>query len=118
VSGHERIKRPTNFALVVGRSVKRGAQTGSASPAADASTTTFVSSRLTAVASREGGCLFVVKNSFQKQAHAIEVDDGVADVELVHAENAGDCAAALLQCEPRKRSRAKFPRRHFEIADL
>jgi hypothetical protein len=50
-----------------------------------ASTTTFVFIRLPAVASREGGCSFVVKNSFQKQAHAIEVDDGVADVELVHA---------------------------------
>jgi hypothetical protein len=79
---------------------------------------TFVSIRLPAVASREGECLFVVKNSFQKKAHAIEVDDGVADVELVHAEDAGDSAAALLQCKPRKRSRAKFPKRHFEIADL
>jgi hypothetical protein len=80
--------------------------------------TTFVSIRLPAVASREGGCPFVVKNSFQKKAHAIEVDDGVADVELVHAEYAGDSAVALLQGELRKRSRAKFSRRHFEIADL
>ena len=55
-----------------------------ASPTADASSR-FVSIRLPAVASREGGCSFVVKNSFQKQAHAVEVDDGVADVELVHA---------------------------------
>jgi hypothetical protein len=77
-----------------------------------------VSIRLPAIASREGGCLFVVKNSFQKQAHAIEVDDGVANVELVHAEDASDSAAALLQCELRKRSRAKFSRRHSEIADL
>ena len=39
------------------------------------------------------------------------------DVERVHAENPGDFGVALLQCELRQRSDAKFFRRHFESAD-
>ena len=42
----------------------------------------------------------------------------MADVERVHAEDAGDFAASLLQCELRQRSDAKFFRRHFERADV
>jgi len=34
-------------------------------------------------------------NSFQKQIHAIEVDDGVANVEHVHAEDFGDFRVAF-----------------------
>ena len=60
----------------------------------------------------------VVELLFQKQAHPIEIDDGVAGVEGVHAENPGDLAAALLQCELRQWSGAKFFRRHFEGADV
>jgi hypothetical protein len=45
--------------------------------------------------------------SFQKQTHAVEINDGMADVERVHAEDAGDFGVALLQCELRQRSDAK-----------
>jgi hypothetical protein len=55
--------------------------------------------------------------SFQKQVHAIEIDDGVVNVERVHAEDARDFAATLLQCEVRQRSDANFFRRRFEHAD-
>src|SRR4029453_9580814 len=47
-----------------------------------------------------------------------EVDDGVAEVEGVHAEDAGDFGAGLLQRELRQWSYAKFFRRHFEGADV
>jgi hypothetical protein len=50
---------------------------------------------------------FVV-SSLQKQIHAVEIDDGVAEVERVHAEDPGDLCVALLQCEVRQRSYAKF----------
>ena len=42
----------------------------------------------------------------------------MAGVEGVHAESPGDFAAALLQCELRQWSDAKFFRRHFEGADV
>ena len=42
----------------------------------------------------------------------------MAGVEGVHAENPGDSAAALLQCELRQRSDTEFFRRHFEDADV
>ena len=60
----------------------------------------------------------MVELLFQKQTHAVEINDGVADVEGVNAENPGDFAAALLQCELRQWSDAKFFRRHFEGADV
>ena len=41
----------------------------------------------------------------------------MAGIESVHAENPGDLAAALLQCELRQRSNAKFFQRQFEHAD-
>ena len=50
----------------------------------------------------------VVEPLFQKQTHATEINDGVAEVKGVHAENPGNFAAALLQCEVRQRSDAKF----------
>jgi len=56
--------------------------------------------------------------SLQKQTHAIEIDDGVVDIEHVHAENPGESAAALLQGEIRQRSDTEFLRRHFERADV
>jgi hypothetical protein len=42
----------------------------------------------------------------------------MAGVEGVQAENPGDSAAALLQCEVRQRSDTEFFRRHFEDADV
>ena len=59
-----------------------------------------------------------LKNSLQKQIHAIQVDDGMAEVERVHAEYAGNFAVALLQRELRQRSYAKLFRRRFERADV
>src|SRR5207248_8708563 len=59
-----------------------------------------------------------VVNSFQKQTHAIEIDDGMIDVERVHAENSGDFGVALLQREQRQRSDAKFFTWHLERANV
>jgi hypothetical protein len=56
-------------------------------------------------------------NSFQKQIHAIEIDDGMANVQHVRAEDSGDFRVALLQRELRQLSDIKFFRRHFERAD-
>ena len=42
----------------------------------------------------------------------------MADVECVHAEDAGDFATALLQRELRQRSDTEFFRRHFERTDV
>ena len=59
-----------------------------------------------------------LKNSFQKQVHTVEIDDGMADVERVHAEDTGDLAATLLQCELRQRGDTKFFPRRFERANV
>lgn len=39
--------------------------------------------------------------SFQEEIHAIEIDDGVTDVQRVHPQNATDSRAALPQREMR-----------------
>jgi hypothetical protein len=44
---------------------------------------------------------FVVKSSFQKQIHAVEIDNGVAIVERVHPEDPSDSGGALSQREIR-----------------
>ena len=46
-------------------------------------------------------CSFVVKSSFQKEIHAVEIDNGVAIVERVHPEDPGDSGGALSQREIR-----------------
>ena len=53
----------------------------------------------------------------QKQIHAVEVDDGMTDVQHVHPKNAADDRTALLPYEIWQCSYAEFVRRHFEIAD-
>ena len=53
----------------------------------------------------------------QEQTHAVEVDDGMTDVQHVHPKNAADDCTALLPYEIWQCSYADFVRRHFEIAD-
>jgi hypothetical protein len=53
----------------------------------------------------------------QKQTHAVEVDDGMTDVQHIHPKNAADHSTALLPYEIWQCSYAEFVRRHFEIAD-
>ena len=45
------------------------------------------------------GCL--VKSLFQKEIHAIEIDDGTTNVQRVHPQNATDSGGALAQSEMR-----------------
>ena len=53
----------------------------------------------------------------QKQTHAVEVDDGMTDVQHIHPKNAADDCTALLPYEIWQCSYADFVRRHLEVAD-
>ena len=53
----------------------------------------------------------------QEQTHAVEVDDGMTDVQHIHPKNAADDSTALPRYEIWQCSYAEFVRPHFEIAD-
>src|SRR5262249_34733121 len=55
---------------------------------------------------------------FQKEIHAIEIDDGSMDIQCVHADDAGDPGAALLQCETRQGRDSKFFPRYLKAANV
>ena len=59
----------------------------------------------------------VVKSSFQKEIHAVEIDDGLADVQSIHPQDPTDSGVTLPQRELRQRNRAEFCRCYFEITD-
>src|SRR5207244_10271386 len=56
--------------------------------------------------------------SFQKQVHALEIDDGMTNVQRIHAQNAAGLCAALSQREMGQRDDAKLLARHHKIANL
>jgi hypothetical protein len=56
--------------------------------------------------------------SFQKQVHAFEIDDGMTNVQCIHAQNATGLCAALSQREMGQRDDAKLLARHHKIANL
>src|SRR5262245_30184751 len=56
--------------------------------------------------------------SFQKEIHAVEVDDAMTVVQRIHPQNSAHSGAALPQGEVRQCSNAKFCWRRFEAANL
>jgi len=56
--------------------------------------------------------------SFQKQIHAVEIDDGMTDVQRIHPQNAAGLCAALSQRGMGQRDDAKLLARHHKIANL
>src|SRR5438093_2711204 len=56
--------------------------------------------------------------SFQKQVHALEIDDRMTNVQRVHAQNAAGLCAALSQREMGQCDDAKLLARHHKIANL
>ena len=63
--------------------------------------------------------LLVVTTSllFQKEIHAVEIDDGMTDVERIHSQDPADSRVTLSQREVRQRNRAEFRRWYLEITD-
>jgi hypothetical protein len=55
---------------------------------------------------------------FQKQIHAIEIDDGMIFVQRIDPQDTADSCAALLQREIRQLGNTKFRWRRFEVANL
>src|SRR6266545_1187084 len=55
---------------------------------------------------------------FQKQIHAVEVDNTIPVVQCIHPQDPADSGAALRQCEVGQYCDAKFRRRRFEVANL
>src|SRR6266487_2968715 len=55
---------------------------------------------------------------FQKEIHAVKVDDSIAVVQCIHPQDSADSCATLRQCEVGQCRNAKFRRRRFEVANL
>jgi Tfp pilus assembly pilus retraction ATPase PilT len=55
---------------------------------------------------------------FQKQIHAIEIDDGMIFVQRIDPQDTADSCAALLQREIRQLGNTKFRWRRFEVANF
>src|SRR6185436_6485958 len=55
---------------------------------------------------------------FQKQIHAVEVDNTMPVVQRIHPQDPADSGAALRQREVGQYRDAKFRRRRFEVANL
>src|SRR6266540_3733441 len=55
---------------------------------------------------------------FQKEIHAVEVDDAIAVVQRIHPQDSADSCASLYQAEIGQCRNAKFRRRRFEVANL
>src|SRR5207249_9405253 len=54
----------------------------------------------------------------QEQIHAVEIDDGMTDVQRIHPQNAAGLCAALSQRGMGQRDDAKLLARHHKIANL